>query len=67
MPKPLNRGFYTEYILYKKYPSAAKAASVKKWVNWVMTKGQAFNGKLLYTGIPTSVRQRVINDVKKVK
>ncbi|MEO0685561.1 MAG: hypothetical protein AAFY76_11100 [Cyanobacteria bacterium J06649_11] len=54
---------YTDNILYKKYPTAAKAASVKKWINWVMTKGQSFNGKLLYTSIPTSVRRRVIKQV----
>ncbi|MEO1433385.1 MAG: hypothetical protein AAFV71_30830 [Cyanobacteria bacterium J06633_8] len=61
--KPLNSKDYTDNILYKKYPTAAKAASVKKWINWVMTKGQSFNGKLLYTSIPTSVRRRVIKQV----
>lgn len=53
----------TWMMIYKKYPSAAKAAAVKKWIKWVMTTGQKFNGKLLYTGIPTSVRNRVIKQV----
>ncbi|MEM9927249.1 MAG: hypothetical protein AAF915_26485 [Cyanobacteria bacterium P01_D01_bin.50] len=51
--------------VHKKYPTAAKAAAVKKWIKWVMTTGQQFNGKLLYTGIPASVRQRVINQVNR--
>ena len=53
----------TWMMIYKKYPSAAKAATVKKWINWVLTTGQQFNDDLLYTSIPASVRQRVINDV----
>ncbi len=55
----------TWMMIYKKYPSAAKAASVKKWINWVMTTGQSFNDNLLYTSIPASVRQRVINQVNR--
>lgn len=53
----------TWMMVYKKYPTAAKAAAVKKWINWVMTKGQQFNDDLLFTSIPASVRQRVINQV----
>lgn len=54
----------TWILVYKQYP-AGKAASVKKWINWVLTKGQQFNGKLLYTGIPASVRRRVIREVNR--
>ena len=50
-------------MINKRYSSPSKAAAVKKWINWVMTKGQSFNGKLLYTKIPTSVRRRVIRQV----
>lgn len=54
----------TWMMIYKQYP-AGKAATVKKWINWVMTTGQQFNGRLLYTGIPASVRRRVIRDVNR--
>jgi len=50
----------------KKYPTAAKAAAVKKWIKWVMSdEAQKLNGKLLYTSIPRQVRQRVINQVNR--
>ena len=53
----------TWMMIYKKYPTAAKAAAVKKWIFWVLSTGQKFNDDLLYTSIPASVRQRVINQV----
>jgi len=56
----------TWMMIYKKYPTAAKAAAVKKWIKWVMSdEAQKLNGKLLYTSIPRQVRQRVINQVNR--
>lgn len=57
----------TWMMVYKKYPSAAKAKAVKKWVKWVMTDGQKYNAGLQYTRIPKSVVKRVLRDVSKVK
>ena len=58
----------TWMMVYRKYPSKAKAAAVKKWVNWVMTEGQKYNAGLQYTRIPKSVVKRVLKDINtKVK
>lgn len=53
----------TWMLVYKQYPDQAKAQAVKKWINWVLTKGQTHNGKLNYTRIPASVANQVINTV----
>jgi len=52
----------TWLMVYKQY-SPAKAAAVKKLVQWILTKGQALNGSLEYTTIPKSVAQRAIKAV----
>jgi phosphate transport system substrate-binding protein len=53
----------TWLMVYKQY-DPAKAAAVKKMVEWILTKGQALNGSLEYTTIPKSVAQRAIQVVK---
>ncbi|MDJ0798745.1 MAG: phosphate ABC transporter substrate-binding protein PstS [Calothrix sp. MO_167.B12] len=54
----------TWMLVYKQYSSPAKAQAVKKWVEWVLTKGQNYNGQLNYTRIPSSVASQVIQTVK---
>jgi phosphate transport system substrate-binding protein len=53
----------TWIMVYKKYPTPDKAQAVKKFVEWVMTKGQNFNGPLNYTRIPSGVANQVIQTV----
>lgn len=53
----------TWIMVYRKYPNAAKADAVRKFVNFVLTDGQQFNDDLGYTSIPANVRTRVINQV----
>ncbi|NJL61014.1 MAG: phosphate ABC transporter substrate-binding protein PstS [Methylacidiphilales bacterium] len=53
----------TWIMVYKKYPTPAKADAVKKFVNWVLTDGQKINDDLNYTSIPGSVVNRVLNTV----
>lgn len=53
----------TWMMVYKRYPNAAKADAVKKWINWVLKDGQELNGNLDYTRIPPSVVRRVLNTV----
>lgn len=54
----------TWIMLYKQYPDAAKADSVKRMVQWILTKGQALNGSLEYTQIPQSTANRVVQAVQ---
>jgi phosphate transport system substrate-binding protein len=49
----------TWLLIYKQYPDAAKANSVKKMVSWILTKGQEINKELGYTRIPSAVVTRV--------
>ncbi len=53
----------TWMMVYKKYPTPAKANAVKKFVNWVLTDGQKINDDLNYTSIPRDVVNRVLNTV----
>lgn len=53
----------TWLLLYKQYPDAAKATQVKNLMAWILTKGQAINGQLEYTRIPSSVTQRALGAV----
>jgi len=52
----------TWLLIYKQYP-AAKAAAIKKMVNWVMTTGQGLNKQLEFTRIPQATAQKVIQTV----
>jgi phosphate transport system substrate-binding protein len=53
----------TWMMVYKKYPTPAKADAVKKWINWVLNDGQQFNDDLNYTRIPSAVTNRVLQTV----
>ncbi|MBD2136969.1 phosphate ABC transporter substrate-binding protein PstS [Anabaena sp. FACHB-1237] len=53
----------TWMMVYKQYPNAAKAAAVKKWINWVLKDGQQFNDDMNYTKIPADVVNRVLQTV----
>jgi phosphate transport system substrate-binding protein len=53
----------TWIMVYKKYPTPAKANAVKKFVNWALTDGQKINDDLNYTSIPAGVVKRVLNTV----
>jgi phosphate transport system substrate-binding protein len=57
----------TWMMVYKQYPDAAKAASVKTWVKWVLTDGQAINNTKDYAQIGASDRQRALQDVESIK
>lgn len=53
----------TWMMVYKQYPTAAKADAVKKWINWVLNDGQQYNDDLNYTRIPADVANRVLQTV----
>ncbi|MCF4968237.1 phosphate ABC transporter substrate-binding protein PstS [Nostoc sp. CMAA1605] len=53
----------TWMMVYRKYPNAAKADAIRKWINWVLTDGQQFNDDLNYTRIPSSTANRVLQTV----
>jgi phosphate transport system substrate-binding protein len=53
----------TWMMVYKKYPTPAKAEAVKKWINWVLKDGQQYNDDLNYTKIPGNVVNRVLQTV----
>ncbi len=53
----------TWMMVYKKYPTPAKADAVKKWINWVLKDGQQYNDDLNYTKIPGDVVNRVLQTV----
>ncbi|MBE9007499.1 phosphate ABC transporter substrate-binding protein PstS [Fortiea sp. LEGE XX443] len=53
----------TWMMIYKQYPTAAKADAVKKWINWVLKDGQQYNDDLNYTKIPSDVVNRVLETV----
>ncbi len=54
----------TWMMVYKQYDDADKSAAMKKWVEWVLTDGQAFNNGLEYTRIPTETATRALQAVK---
>jgi phosphate transport system substrate-binding protein len=53
----------TWMMVYKQYPTPAKAEAIKKWINWVLKDGQQFNDDLNYTKIPSDVVNRVLQTV----
>ncbi|WP_066381493.1 MULTISPECIES: phosphate ABC transporter substrate-binding protein PstS [unclassified Anabaena] len=53
----------TWMMVYRQYPTAAKAEAVRKWINWVLRDGQQFNDDLNYTRIPAEVANRVLQKV----
>jgi phosphate transport system substrate-binding protein len=57
----------TWMMVYKQYPDAAKAASVKNWVKWVLNNGQSRNNRLFYAEIGASDRQRALQAVESIK
>ncbi len=57
----------TWLLLYTDYKDDAKATEVKKLVKWILGAGQQINDDLEYTKIPSSVVQKAIAAVDKVK
>jgi phosphate transport system substrate-binding protein len=57
----------TWMILYKQYPDAAKAASVKNWAKWVLSEGQSINNSKDYAQIGSKDTQRAIQQVELIK
>jgi phosphate transport system substrate-binding protein len=53
----------TWMMVYKQYSNPAKAAAVKKWINWVLKDGQQYNDDLNYTKIPSDVVNSVLQTV----
>lgn len=56
----------TWMMIYKQYNSPDKSAAIKKWVQWVLTDGQAINGdpNLGFARIPESVAQKALQRVQ---
>ncbi|CAA9577309.1 Phosphate ABC transporter, periplasmic phosphate-binding protein PstS [uncultured Synechococcales cyanobacterium] len=54
----------TWIMVYKQYADPAKADSVKRMVQWILTRGQALNSSLEYTQIPQSTANRVVQAVQ---
>ncbi len=57
----------TWILVYGDYKNDKTAAEIKKLVRWIMTTGQTLNQQLEFTRIPSSVAQRVIAAVDKIK
>jgi phosphate transport system substrate-binding protein len=57
----------TWMMAYKQYPDAAKAASVKNWLKWVLTDGQNINNGKDYAKIGSSDTQRALSVVETIK
>jgi phosphate transport system substrate-binding protein len=57
----------TWMIAYKQYPDAAKAASVKTWLKWVLTDGQSINNSKDYATIGSKDTQRALQAVESIK
>ena len=55
----------TWMMIYKSYPNPEEATAIKKWIGWVLTKGQDFNDDLKYTNIPQADRDRIIDVVNR--
>jgi len=51
-------------MVYKQYPDPAKAESVKRMVQWILTKGQDLNDDPDYTWIPQNTANRVVQAVQ---
>ena len=49
------------------YRDSPKAAALKRFLNWVLTTGQQFNGQLQYGAIPTPVRKREMQMIASIK
>jgi phosphate transport system substrate-binding protein len=54
----------TWLLVYKNYQDPAKAEGVRKFVDWVLTKGQDLNDDLAYTRVPPDVANRVREAVR---
>jgi phosphate transport system substrate-binding protein len=48
----------TWLLIKESYEDQATADTIKKMVNWILTKGQSINSQLEYTQIPQSVAQQ---------
>jgi phosphate transport system substrate-binding protein len=57
----------TWMIAYKQYPDAAKAASVKNWLKWVLTDGQNLNNGKDYAKIGANDTARALQAVDSIK
>jgi phosphate transport system substrate-binding protein len=57
----------TWMIAYKQYPDAAKAASVKTWLKWVLTDGQNLNNGKDYAKIGATDTARALQAVESIK
>jgi phosphate transport system substrate-binding protein len=51
------------WLMVAKSYEPAKAAAVKKFVQWALTSGQKINGSLEYTEIPDAVAKRAVQAV----
>jgi len=54
----------TWLMVYKNYQDPTKAEAVKKFVEWILTKGQALNDDLEYISIPPNVANQVVESVR---
>jgi phosphate transport system substrate-binding protein len=57
----------TWMILYKQYPDAEKAKSVKNWMKWVLTDGQGLNNNQSYARMSDEVTKRALQEVETIK
>ncbi len=56
----------TWMMVYKRY-DAEKLGAIKKWMQWVLTDGQALNKDLDYSRIPESVTKRALTKIDTIK
>jgi len=57
---------YSWLLLYKTYDNPQKGATLKDYVRWRLTDGQAFNESLRFVRLPPQVVSRVLHAVDSV-
>ncbi|MBE9033363.1 phosphate ABC transporter substrate-binding protein PstS [filamentous cyanobacterium LEGE 11480] len=57
----------TWMMVYRQYPDAEKAKSVKDWMKWVLTDGQDLNNSLDFARIGPDVVRRALANVESIK
>lgn len=57
----------TWLLVYQNYKDPATAKDMKALVKWILTTGQKYNTELEFTKIPSTVAQKVMGAVNKIK
>jgi phosphate transport system substrate-binding protein len=72
MVNPPGEGAYpiagtTWLLVYEQQKDAAKGKKLVEFLNWALTKGQAFAPALDYAPLPEELQKRVLERIKTIK